>query len=286
MYIYFLDKLDYPIFKLNVRASYPKLGTLSTVLPLHNGSLLVSDYKDSKYRVLRLSGTGEIINTVLTTDKNITGLMMLSNREVLILYRDGSLQRVRIQDWKIQKEYKVPDVGVLWDGIRIDDDQVLLVDSDKGQIFKYDLKKRLRHIFNIRNKNVVIDELDDPTSVDKAVTDQGVFYIVNEEGSHTVSVYNDRWRLVTSIGGYGYGDKDERLYYPHTARVLPDNTIIVSDWGNDRISHFTLQGKFVRHVIKLSHGISYPRRLAVQYPYVWVAYADNIKCYQIKQKLL
>ena len=197
---------------------------------------------------------------------------MLSNTEVLILYKD-SLQPVRIQDWKIQEEYKVPNVKYLNDGIRIDDDQVLLVDKDKGEVITYNMKTR--------NKHVVIDKLRYPTSVDKAVTDQGVFYIVNEWGAHTVRVYNDRWRLVTSIGGQGWSDG--RLNYPDVARVLPDNTVIVADWGNNRISRFTIQGDFIDHVIKQSDGIRNPTRLAVQYPYVWVVYGDNIKCYQIYQ---
>ena len=276
VYLYFSVKLDHhPILKLDVGASNPKLRSLYTMLPLHDGSVLVSDYNDPlfldiKYRVIRLSDTGEILNTVLTTNKDIRGLIMLSNTEVLILYK-GSLQRVRIQDWKIQEEYKVPNVKYLNDGIRIDDDQVLLVDRDKGEVITYNMKTR--------NKHVVIDKLRYPTSVDKAVTDQGVFYIVNEEGAHTVSVYNDRWRLVRSIGGQG--DSDGRLYKPDAARVLPDNTIVVTDYWNHRISRFTIQGDFIDHVIKQSDGIRLPDRLAVQYPYVWLAGGDNIQCYQI-----
>ena len=140
---------------------------------------------------------------------------------------------MRIQDWKVQ-EYKVLDEGWLWDGIKIDDDdQVLLVDYNKGEVITYNMKTR--------NKHVVIDMLDVLTSVDKAVTDQGVFYIVNEEWACTVRVYNDRWRLVRYIEGQGdrgnnswtdswmwsiaQTDEDESLNYPHTARVLPDNTI-------------------------------------------------------------
>ena len=101
--------------------------------------------------------------------------------------------------------------------------------------------------------------------------------------AHTVRVYNDRWRLVTSIGGQG--DSDGRLNNPNTAKVLPDNTVIVTDCNNNRISRFTIQGDFIDHVIKQDR-ISYPRRLAVQYPYVWVVDGDypyNLKRYQIYQ---
>ena len=259
--------------KLDYKSSNPDLGGLYNMLPLQDGTVLVNNYKDNKDHVSRLSDRGEVIRKLITTDKDIRGFILMSNNECLILHND-SLQRVRIEDGQVLGSgYKVPDVGVSYDGIRIDDDQVLLVDKNKGEVITYNMKTR--------NKHVVIDKLNHPTSVDKAVTDQGVFYIVNECWAYTVRVYNDRWRLVSSIGGLG--DRDGRLNYPQTARVLPDNTILVTDWNNHRISRFTIQGDFIDHVIKQSDGISHPRRLAVQYPYVWVVDGGNIKCYQIYQ---
>ena len=267
--------LDRPVIKLDYKSSNPDLGSLWNMSPLQDGTVLVCHYKDNKCHVIRLSDRGDVISNLISTDKSIRGFILMSNNECLILHYDGSLQRVRIEDGQVLGSgYKVPDVRVLDDGIRIDDDQVLLVDKDKGEVITYNMKTR--------NKHVVIDKLKVPTSVDKAVTDQGVFYIVNEWRAHTVRVYNDRWRLVTSIGG-------GRLNNPQTARVLPDNTIIVTDYYNHRISRFTIQGDFIDHVIKQSDGIRNPTRLAVQYPYVWVNYSDelfrpsNIKCYQIYQ---
>ena len=282
---YITAYMERPVLKLDVRECNPDLGSLYNMLPLQDGTVLVHHRKDDKDHASRLSDKGNVIRNLITTDKLITGFILMSNKECLILNTDGSLQRVRIEDGQfLGSGYEVPDVEWLCDGIRIDDDQVLLADRDKGQIFIYDIKTR--------NKHVVLDKLNRPTSVDKAVTDQGVFYIVNECGARTVRVYNESWRLVTSIGGEG--GEVGRLILPRSARVLPDNSIIVADWGNHRISRFTIQGDFVNHIIKLSDGIRYPYRLAVKYPYVWVApvkypYAwvayshYSIKCYQIYQ---
>ena len=209
--------------KLDVRECNPDLGRLHNMLPLQDGTVMVYHHKDNKHHVIRLSDRGEVIRNPITTDKWISGFILMSNNECLILHRDGSLQRVGIEDGKVLGSgYKVSDVEWLCDGIRIDDYQVLLVDRNKGEVITYNLKTR--------NKHVVIDKLYWPTSVDKAVTDQGVFYIVIEELAHTVRVYNDRWRLMTSIGGEGEGDG--RLNNPDTARVLPDNTVIVTDYDN------------------------------------------------------
>ena len=261
--------MDPPVLKMDVRQCNPDLGGLDNMLPLQDGTVLVYHIGG----VSRLSDRGEVIRKLITTNKDIRGFILMSNNECLVLYRDN-LQSVRIEDGKVLGSgYEVPDVEWLCDGIRIDDDQVLMVDRNEGEVITYNMKTR--------NKHVVIDKLNCPTSVDKAVTDQGVFYIVNEEGAHTVRVYNDRWRLVTSIGGQG--QSDGRLNYPVTARVLPDNTVIVTDYNNNRISRFTIQGDFINHVIKQSDRISLPKRLAVQYPYVWVADHSDIKCYQIYQ---
>ena len=270
--------MDPPILKLDVGQCNPDLGGLYNMLPLQDGTVLVHQYKDTKHHVIRLSDRAEVIRDLITTDKDIRGFILMSNNECLILHDDGSLQSVRIEDGQVLGSgYKVPDVKWLYDGIRIDDDQVLMVDYNKGEVITFDMKTR--------NKHVVIDKLRRPTSVDKAVTDQGVFYIVNDWEADTVRVYNDRWRLVTSIGGQG--DSDGRLNRPDAARVLLDNTVLVTDYYNNRISRFTIQGDFIDHVIKQSDGIRYPTRLAVQYPYVWVAYGDypdyNLKCYQIYQ---
>ena len=270
--------MDRPVMKLDYKSSNPDLGgSLWTMLPLQDGTVLVCHIKDNKHHVSRLSDRGDVIRNLITTDKRIEGFILMSNNECLILHKDGSLQSVRIEDGQVLGSgYEVPDVGWLYDGIRIDDDQVLMVDYNKDEVITYNMKTR--------NKHVVIDKLRDPRSVDKAVTDQGVFYIVNERLARTVRVYNDKWRLVTSIGGKG--DRDGRLNNPNTARVLPDNTVIVTDCCNNRISRFTIQGDFIDHVIQESDGIWRPRRLAVQYPYVWVAEGHphyNIKCYQIYQ---
>ena len=209
---YITAYMDHPILKLDVRQCNPDLGGLYNMLPLQDGTVLVNNYKDNKDHVSRLSDRGDVIRKLVTTDTYITGFILMSNNECLILHED-SLQRVRIEDGQVLgSRYKVPDVGVLVDGIRIDDDQILLVDSDNREVITYNMKTR--------NKHVVIDKLRYPTSVDKAVTDQGVFYIVNVWGADTVRVYNDRWRLVTSIGGEG--DSDGRL----TTLKQPESSLL------------------------------------------------------------
>ena len=147
--------MDPPVLKVNVRERNRDLGSLCNMLPLHDGTVLVRQYKDNEYHVSRLSDRGKVIRKLITTDKDITGFILMSNNECLILHKDGSLQRVTIQTGMVLGsgyKDKVPDVGGLDDGIRIDDDQVLLVDFNKGKVMTYNMKTR--------NKHVVIDKLN------------------------------------------------------------------------------------------------------------------------------
>ena len=133
---------------MDVRDCNPDLADLSdtSMLPLQDGTILLRHKKDNKDHVIRLSDRGEVITNLITTDKEITGLIKMSNNECLVLHED-SLQHVRIEDGQVLGSgYKVPDVGWLWDGIRIDDDQVLLVDYYKGEVITYNMKTRNKHV--------------------------------------------------------------------------------------------------------------------------------------------
>ena len=106
-------------------------------------------------------------------------------------------------------------------------------------------------------------------SIDIAEADDGTFiFIVVENGAHRVNVYDDNLKRIARMGGQGA--PDGKLDHPVSARFLPDNTIIVSDSLNKRISPSNLQGEFIEHLLTATKRIMYPERLAVQYPNVWV----------------
>ena len=234
-----------------------------------DGSLLVYNYKNGKHGVTRVSHSGAVLGNLLTTQKGIRNFILLRNNELLILHSDGTIPHVKIQDGTKLGQLKVPNVKWLDHGIAVDNDNILLVDNIKGEVIMY----------NIHNgqKNVVLKQLSMPSSIDKAVTGQGCQYIVCMENAHSVHVYSQNWELVTVIGERGRSDG--KLDCPQSALVLPDNTIIVSDYGNNRVCRFTLTGRFLGHVLECLHGK--PRKLALQYPDLWISYGDNIKCFQI-----
>ena len=268
--------LERPLMTVDVLASSPDLGHLHTMLPLEDGSILVNNIEIPKRHITRLSNRGNVIRHLITSYKPIQSLVISSSNTVLVLHKDGTILHVRIQDGEIVEQHQIQEVKWLYDGIKMADGNLLLTDCEKGEIFKYNLMNR--------HKEVVIRNLKWPTTVDKA--DMGLFYmyIVCEYGADSILVYNDTWGLVTRIGRRGA--RGGEFKSPQSAKVLPDNSIIVSDWYNNRVSRFTIQGKFEGHLLQRRHGIRRPVKLAVQYPHIWLSYGENpwnIKCFQIYQ---
>ena len=238
------------------------------MMPLLDGKILVENsITDGQEQVTVIHDTGAMIGTLTTTEKDITAFIPMTKSQCLILHKDGSIVRMSLEDGEELEWYEVPGIKRLEDGIKLDDEEILLVDFKKGKVFMYNLIDK--------EKQFVFRKLNKPMSIDIAETDDGtLIFIVVETGAHRVNVYDDNGKQIARIGGRGAADG--KLDHPVSARFLPDSTIIVSDYMNKRISRFNLQGEFIEHLLTASDGIMYPGRLAVQYPNVWVAYEDEI----------
>ena len=62
---------------------------------------------------------------------------------------------------------------------------------------------------------------------------------------------------------------------PNRVIILPTNTLLVSDTHNHRVTEFSLDGTFIRHVLQEDDGIYIPLHLAYQHPYLWIAYKES-----------
>ena len=253
--------------KLDVKAFKPERGEPLNMKPLLDGKVMVHYTKEGKDRIVIMTETGDLIKKSLLakTENDISGFIPMSKTECLILHEDGVILRVKLKDGKEVAKYEVPRVKQIVDGLKIDDDFILLLDFGRGKLYSYDLKKK--------EKKIILKKLKRPMSIDKADTDYGTFYILTEQKAHRVNVYDEDGKRITRIGGRG--PEDGKLDHPGSARFLPDNTIVVSDFWNRRISRFNIHGKFLEHLLTPKHKIMYPGRLAVQHPNIWVAYEDE-----------
>ena len=266
------------VHKVNVA-----LKKMDRVLSLSDGGALVSNEKGGKYEALRLDHTAGIMSTLLTTRKEISGFVLI-HPDVLVLQIDGTISRIQ-PNGREKTKYKV-NLDWLDDGIAMDKETLLLVNwgsklSAKGSVFTYNLSDG--------HEEVKVSNLKNPTSVVRAETNDGSIYVVCEQNAHRINIYNSSWSLQRSIGLQG--SADGRLDMPQCAIVTPWHTILVADRDNDRVTEFSMDGRFVRHLLTKEDGVRKPRRLSVLGPYLWLSYRPgllskeyNIKRFQILKK--
>ena len=117
-------------------------------------------------------------------------------------------------------------------------------------------------------KKVRITGLRYPASVSYLFHNNTVYYIVCEYRNHSISVYNNRWDLIRTIGRRGSDDGE--LNAPLSAIVSDEDTIIIADTYNHRISEFSFNGTLLRHLLAKSDSIDRPFHMSYYYPHLWL----------------
>ena len=210
---------------------------------------------------------------------NIHGLLLLGSN-LNVVHGNGTIIEILPHTGTLLNIYNIHNVshirhhGSLWsDPSKIPNTDILLLpDHNKGEVFSYNLTSR--------HKQVHLTGLSNPSSVSYSFYNNSTHYIVCQFGRHTISIYNSSWHLVSSFGGYdssgGYLDS------PSAAIISTNNSILVSQFYNDRISVFTTDGVFLYHLLTQSDGIYHPFSLSYYKPYLWVVDAYYNKFYRYR----
>ena len=243
--------------------------------------------------MLRVNVTGQVIQHVhqCVTCGYIGGLLLLNNN-LYVIYSNGRLLEININNTITVKVYQVPDV--IWmrhygslsyhPSVITHPDLLLLADSVKGEIFSYNVTSK--------NKQVHLTGLVLPSSVSFMTYNSHLYYVVCMHYLHQVRVYNSTWGLYKTLGGaLGFHawssyytsrpSGDGQLYFPHSAIGLPNGSVIISDNYKNRISLFTIQGKFVNHIITRSDGLSQSHAMSISLPYLWVVDKNGLYRYKL-----
>ena len=267
---------DKPDIDLNVTAVNHQITNPWHVAALPEGEAAVVN---GGSQVVKINKTGHTIKELYNCQlcNNIHGLLLLGPN-LYVTHRNGTIVEIQPHTGDLLNVYDIPGVsyiqhfGTLWsDPSKIPNTDILLLpDYYKDEVFSYNLTSK--------HKQVHLTGLSSPTSVSYSFYNNSTHYIVCQRGLHTISIYNSSWDLVSSFGGYGRSDG--YLYYPFAAIMSYNNTILVSDYNNHRISVFTTDGVFLYHLLSLSDGINRPGALSYYKPYLWVV--SNGKLYRYR----
>ena len=267
------------IFDVN-NAELKMDGLRPLVQALPGGQFLVvgrtNGWADKNSHVLRLDNTLSVIQTLIVTPERINELILM--RSDVLLLHDNSITRVRLRDGEVVEKNKVGDLRE-WvrSGLVLDEGSLLLVErGESGRIFTYRLSDG-----HTEDK---VKNLNSPQSVIRIKTKEDTLFVVCESGSKRVNIYNSRWRLQTSITE----TPDGPLLNPTCVLELPSEpaSILIADHLSCRISQFTTEGRFIRHLIKGEDKIKHPNQLSYCHPHLYVtsglnAGSSDVKCFKL-----
>ena len=263
--------LTKPVLDLNMTVVNPQMTQIWFVDALPDGGGFVMNHVSSNRttHVWRVNVTGQVIQHVhQCVGCDLLGLLVLNNN-LYVISSNGRLVRININNTNTVQVYQVPNVWrmVHWGSLSYHPsvithpDLLLLADWNKGEIFSYNVTSK--------NKQVHLTGIRNPISVSFMTYNSHLYYIVCEYKLHQVHVYDSNWDLYQTLGGTR-GSGVGQLYTPYSAIGLPDGSVIINDRNNNRVSLFNIQGKFVRHLLTRSDGLSYPEAMSVSLPYLWL----------------
>ena len=268
--LYLTDDLN-PVLDLNMTDVNPQMTVIWYVAPPPN--YVNRNYTWQVWRVNVIQHVHQCVGWRC----DLQGLLVLNNN-LYVIDSNGTLAEVNINNTTAVQVYQVPNIRYMTHqgslsyhpSVITHPDLLSLADRNKGEIFSYNVTSK--------NKQVHLTGLSEPTSVSFMTYNNQLYYVVCEAGHHQVHIYNSTWSLFQTLGGRGSGEA--QLSYPQSAIRLPGGLVVISDVYNNSVSLFTLQARFVRHILTWSDGLSYTRAMSISLPYLWVV--DNHRLYRYK----
>ena len=275
-----IDDLN-PVLDLNMTDVNPQMAWIWRVAALPDGGAFVNSWVSSNNtdQVLRVNLRGQVIQHVYQCVGCVLPGLLVLNNNLYVIYSNGTLVQIDINNTNTVQVYQVPDVRYMlhWGSLSYHPsvithpDLLLLADNWKGEIFSYNVTSK--------NKQVHLTGLNSPTSVFFMTYNSHLYYVVCENWNYQVRVYNSSWSLYQTLGGPGSGDG--QLSYPYSAIGLPDGSVIISDSNNHRVSLFNIKGRFIRHLLTRSDGLSEPRAMSMSLPYLWLSDYRGLFSYKL-----
>ena len=274
-YISGLRRLEKPVLDLNMTKTSPGLynvGDTYRMAALPGGGAVIRHYiRNETDKILKINSQGKVTQTIYTCIgcSYIGGLLILGDF-LYITHNNGTVIKTRVSDGQVVSTSTIPDVSIVVNTGSLsnkpetipDKQTLLLCDWDKGEVFTFKP--------STGEKQVRVTGLSKPSSVSYFFHNHTVYYIVCEFDRHGIYVYNQTWDLIRTIGTEGFNDGE--LNTPTSAIVSDEDTVIISDNGNNRVSEFSFNGTFLRHLLVSSDGIYSPFSMSYYYPHLWLVY--------------
>ena len=220
----------------------------------------------------RVSTTGDIIGRWEHPFKECGDIRLVSvyGNNVYL----ASSKIITLYKGSIRREIYRPDICSILHFCVVTSNLFIITTGDGEGVYEYN---------PIENTTKLVVEADwYPTYIGvKHDEENGNRYLITDEDSHLVKVFDTRWSLLYCIGFHIPGSSDGQFNLPMGTAVTSEG-ILVADHRNHRVSLFSNTGQFKRHVVLQEHGVWFPEGIAFSSPYLWVTSRGTIKCFTIK----
>ena len=156
--------------------------------------------------------------------------------------------------------------------ILVNDNCMYLLSYTDSRIVEFDL--------NTKTTREVANNLKTPYNLNMIQKEGCAMFCVSCCGTHSVMVYDDTFNLLFTVGGRG--SKDGQLNSPWSVTCTTEG-ILVADQSNQRVSQFSFEGTFMKHILTKNNGIGSPYGITFNKQYLWMTrcYPFTVKCYKI-----
>ena len=167
-----------------------------------------------------------------------------------------------------------PKTNNIWSMKVLNESCILLLSYSEKRIAEFNL--------NSNQTKTVVSKLNYPVHLNVGRCEDEVLYLVTSQGTHSVNVYDEGWKLVCTFGGEG--QEDGQMMNPW-GTTFTKQGILVADFSNYRVSLYSTKGNFIKHILTRNDGISNPVGLSYARPFLWLSHSGPVavKCYKLCQ---
>ena len=167
-----------------------------------------------------------------------------------------------------------PNINDIYSMKILNESCIVLLSQSENRISEYNPK--------YNQTKIVVSNLKDPVHVNIMRSEGEVLYLVTCDGTDSVDVYDEGWKLVRAFGGYGQADG--QMWNPFGTTISKQG-ILVADTSNGRISLYSTEGKFIKHILTNNDGIGYPVGLSYARSFLWLSHSGpiSVKCNKLSE---
>ena len=222
-------------------------------------------------QVLIMNGLGQVIRRI---DIGFgrgglfgLGVGLQASESFLAYFGNGTVFEMQSQDGRILNAYHTGIKPIVNRASSYTDK----CNIPKDTIFFAKYVTRFSHVFSYnvssKTRKLNVKGLHGVYSVSSGCVNGSVVYIVSECSTHKVHVYNASWSRIASFGGRKSGVV--KFGRPFSAAMSEQGHIYVADHDHFRVSMFTSNGQFVKHILTCKYPYK-PWILSVRGRYLWL----------------